>query len=388
VSLAEATAKLEQKVKPLQNPVQTLTVTVDNIDIAPGDVATVRIPQLTINSDFQAVSVKVKFLKNAVGLSYSRTTITFGKRKRELFDTGEDGEAGPPDDLIEPPPPQPPTNLILDTTWGIGGWIYGEVGTASGRFAFTPPTHAPRQYHIEVYQGVNRLVDAFDIPGTMTGFSTHALNIGETYTFYIWSKNNVLSDDYASDGPLTVPAPGAQHVLNPSFETNDSGATSNIRNWTSTQTNGGTVTQDTTPHTGTYAAKLTTTGTSGSIAKVTSDPVLVRATRYVLQFYAKSPDLVPLGRGVAWFQNDGTPISTVSTSPPALTTTYPDEPYTVTISTPPGAGYFKVFFTYSTLSSTAYVFDVSCEPQQTAAMLEGGDIAGLTFASLVKWSNT
>ena len=112
-TLAEATAILQQKVKSKEYPIQTITIEQDNIDIMPGKIAALRIPSLSLDSNFVAVAVKVRFLKTGDGITYSRSTITFGRRKRALGDTGEDEEAVPPDGILTPHPLDPPASFAL-----------------------------------------------------------------------------------------------------------------------------------------------------------------------------------------------------------------------------------------------------------------------------------
>lgn len=210
-TLAEATRRLEREVKPDEFPIQISTVVVDNIDARPGQVATLRIPELDIESAFAIADVKVKFLKLGNGLSDSQHTITLGKRRRTLWDTGEDGEAGQPDEIAAGIPPQPvitgiTSGRFVDDFYAAVTFTHGGMG--GGGTLFWEKVGGPGITHqMPIANQVS--------PVTVV---VHNLQSGATYRFWVIVYNGNGVPSQPSDDEEETIFQIRKGVPNPSFE--------------------------------------------------------------------------------------------------------------------------------------------------------------------------
>lgn len=312
-SASEAQTKLQKIVKAKEYPQQTMTVTVDNIEIHPGQVVTLRVPEEGISANFVASSVRVTFpVPN--DLSKTRVDIVLGRRRRGLFDTGEEDEVAAPAEYTSPP--NPPTSLAV--TANVLPDPYADYANIT--LQATVPAQPPAVSYYRVYNATTGEIVADHITtGGATVSTTIQWLAGLAFAFYMTA---VSAGGLQSVPSNTVTGTATsryyfEELPNGSFEIPDRSDPTLPYGWsrsvagTSTVLRTGLQQKD-----GHYSLKLYTDGTNAAIA--TSGRFPARSgglDAWIALWHLGAAGSEPLNVTVRWYYDNGSEAGFQSQAP-------------------------------------------------------------------------
>jgi hypothetical protein len=203
------------------------------------------------------------------------------------------------------------------------------------------------------------------------------------YSFRVWAydyEGNISETYPAPANPAitgTTAFPNVYDVLNGGFEETDPADSTKPRYWTRTTATGGTATLTTVAAEGLKAAKLSTTGSLGSLAGLTCDYVVARSitTRNnSLRLMAKANTATTLKYSIYYYDSALAQIGSPTTGTKTLTTTYVE--YSIVVANVATAAYMKFYFYSDTLNRDVYLDGVRFKQQTITDDLEDDIITG------------